>query len=95
MLVTVVAQFSSKTINSEKALYFLSLMSCSMNKLKSHMLFTCKNCMFCNITREKKFAQGNSRGAGAPHHNPTVVIGFCFTLNTSEISAKKLGKINS
>ena len=43
----------------------------------------------------KKFAQGNSRGAGAPHHNPTVVMGFCFTLNTSEISAKKLGKINS
>ena len=38
MLVTVVAQFTAETINSEKPIYFLSLMSCSMNRLKSHML---------------------------------------------------------
>ena len=38
--VTVVAQF---TANSEKAIYFLSLTSCSINKLKSHILFTCKS----------------------------------------------------
>ena len=41
LLVTVVAQFNDETTNSEKAIYFLSLMSCSINKVKSHMLFTC------------------------------------------------------
>ena len=40
MLVFAVAQFTAKTTNSEKT-YFLSLMSCSINKLKSLMLFTC------------------------------------------------------
>ena len=35
LLVTVVAQFTAKTANSEKAIYFLSLMSCSINKPKS------------------------------------------------------------
>ena len=48
-MVTVVAQFTAKTINSEKAIYFLSLMSCSMKKLKSHMLFTSKNFMFSDF----------------------------------------------
>ena len=42
-LESVVAQFTAKTTNSEKAIYFLSLMTCSINKLKSHILFTCKN----------------------------------------------------
>ena len=36
MLVTVIAQFTAKITNSEKAIYFLSLMSCSINKLKSN-----------------------------------------------------------
>ena len=46
-MVTVVAQFTAKTINSEKAIYFLSLMSFSVKKLKSHMIFTCKKiCVF-------------------------------------------------
>ena len=39
LLVTLVAQFTAKATNSEKAIYFLSLISCSMNKLKSHLLF--------------------------------------------------------
>ena len=43
MLVTVVAQFTAKTTNSEKAIYFLSLMSYLINKLKSQTLFTCRN----------------------------------------------------
>ena len=45
LLVTAVGQFIAKTTkaNSEKAFYFLSLMSCSINKLKSHMFFPCKN----------------------------------------------------
>ena len=38
MLVTVLAQFTPKTINSEKAIYFLSLMSCSVNQLKPHII---------------------------------------------------------
>ena len=40
LLVTVVAHATAKAINSQKAIYYLSLMSCSMNKLKSHMSFT-------------------------------------------------------
>ena len=54
MLATVVAQFIAKTTNSERPIYFLSLMSCSINKLKPHMLFTCKNFMFSDLTWEKK-----------------------------------------
>ena len=50
-----VAQFTDKTINSERPIYFLSLMSCSINKLKSHMLFTCKNFKFSDLTWEKDF----------------------------------------
>ena len=43
LLVTVVVQFTAKTTNSEKAIYFLSLISCSISKLKSQFLFTCKS----------------------------------------------------
>ena len=42
LLVTAVVRLTAKTTNSEKAIYFLSLISCSINKLKSHILFTCK-----------------------------------------------------
>ena len=38
-----------------KAICFLSLMFCSINKLKSHMLFTCNNFMFSDFTWKKKF----------------------------------------
>ena len=34
-------------------------MSCSTNKLKSHMLFTYKNFMFSDFTWKKNFAPGN------------------------------------
>ena len=54
MLVTVIAQFTAKTTNSEKAIYFLSIMCCSINKLKSHLLFTCKNFVLWFFV-EKKF----------------------------------------
>ena len=33
LLVTVIAQFTAKTTNSERALYFLSIMVCSINKI--------------------------------------------------------------
>ena len=39
-----------QTTNSEKAIYFLSLRSCSINKLKSYMLVTCKNFVFSDFT---------------------------------------------
>ena len=35
LLVTVVTQFTAKTGNSKKALYFLSYMSCSINKVSN------------------------------------------------------------
>ena len=72
MLVTVVAQFAAKTINSEKAIYFLSLMSCSMNKLKSHMLFTCKKLCFPILRGNKFFAQGSGGGGGGGAGAPPV-----------------------
>ena len=53
LLVTVVVQFTAKTTNSEKAIYFLSPMSYSIHKLKSHMLFTCKHFLFSDFTRKK------------------------------------------
>ena len=48
-----VAQFTVKTTNSERAVYFLSLMSCSINKLKSRMLLTCTNFIFFDFTSKK------------------------------------------
>ena len=54
LLVTVVALFTAKMTNPEKAIYFLSLVSCSISKLKSQMLFTCKN-FVCRFYVKKKF----------------------------------------
>ena len=47
--------------NSAKAIYFLSLMSCSINKLKSHMLYTCKNFMFSDFTWKKNICSRKCR----------------------------------
>ena len=55
MLVTVVAQFTTKITNSKKAIDFLSLMSYSVNQLKSNMLFRSKNFVFVPILRRKNF----------------------------------------
>ena len=66
MLVTVIAHFTAERTNSEKAIYLLSLLSCSTYKLKSHMFFTCKNCMFSDFMRKKNFAPEN----GAPPPPP-------------------------
>ena len=59
LLVTVIAQFTAKTTNSEKAIYFLSIMSFSINKLKSHLLFTCKNLCFIILCGKKVLLQKN------------------------------------
>ena len=60
-----VAQFAANTTNSEEAIYFLSLISCSINKLKSHILFTCRNFVF-QFFLEKNFAPENGEGAATP-----------------------------
>ena len=64
--------FTSKTTNSEKSIYFLSLMSCSINKLKSHMLFTCKNFVFSDFTWKTNFAPGNDGEAGTFVYSPVL-----------------------
>ena len=61
LLVTVVAQFTAKTTNSEKAIYFLSL--------KSHVLFTGKSftkilCFPINV--EKKYLLQQMEGGRPP-----------------------------
>ena len=65
LLVTVIAQFTARMTKWEKAVYFLSLMSCSISKFKSHMFFTCKTFMF-RFYLGKNFAAENDEGAGAP-----------------------------
>ena len=75
LLLNVIAQFTAKTTNSEKAIYFLSLMSCSINKLKSQMFFTCKNFMFSDFTWKKnillqEMVGGGGEGTGAPPAHP-------------------------
>ena len=64
LLVNKVTQFTAKTINSEKSIYFLSLTFCSMNKLKSHISFTCKSFMFWVLHRKNFFAKGNKGNGG-------------------------------
>ena len=76
-MVTVTAQFTAKMTNSEKTVYFLSLMSCSINKLKPVFRFYVK----------KQFAPGNS-GGGGPGASPfpyrhviaDIHTGFCSKL---------------
>ena len=48
--------------NSEKAINFLSLMSCSINKLKSLMFFAFKKFMFSDYMWKKIFAARNGGG---------------------------------
>ena len=62
LLVTVLAQFTAKMTNSENTIYFLSLMSCSINKLKSPMFFALKNFMFFDFKWKKIFAAENGGG---------------------------------
>ena len=65
LLETVIAQFIAKTTNSEKAISFLSLMSCSIKKLKS-VLHIYKILCFPILLGKKNFAPGNvGEGEGA------------------------------
>ena len=54
LLVTVVAECYKETTNTEKVIYFLSLMSCSINELKSQMFPHVKTMGF-KILRGKIF----------------------------------------
>ena len=63
MLVTLIAQFTAKAKNSEKAVSFLSLMSCSMNKFKSRK-FSHVNILFSDFTRKKNFFTPGNGGGG-------------------------------
>ena len=49
-----VSQFTIKTANSKKAIYFLSLMSYSINKLKFHIF-----CVILFIVEKKTFLPEN------------------------------------
>ena len=66
LLVTVIAQFTAKTTNSEKAISFLPLIPCFINKLKSSMFFTCKNFMFFDFTWKKILFQKMVGGLALP-----------------------------
>ena len=64
----------------------------STNRLKSHMLFTCKNFMFFDFTRVKKFCSGNGgiRGGGEelalpPPSPPPPLTPFSTALRNSSI----------
>ena len=91
LLVTVVVQFTAKTTNSEKAIYFLSLISCSISKLKSHFLFTCKSftkILFSDLTWKKFFAPGNCRGARAPLPCPVPHFTMALSLLSEKLQRK-------
>ena len=87
---SVVTQLTAKTTNSEKAIYFLSLVL--FNKLKSIMLFTCKNIMFSILCGKNFFAQGNGGGrgwgegvggSGAPNLPPSLRPCIFYMIGTS------------
>ena len=68
LLVTVVTQFTTKTIY-----YFLSLMSYLINKLKSHILFTSKKmCVFLLYIQKKIVALKMARWRPPPRTCPSV-----------------------
>ena len=78
LLVTVIAQSTANTTNSEKTVHFLSLTSSSRNKLKSHMFFTCKKSIFSDFTWKKDFSPGNCKAGGAPAFS--LLPCYVFTL---------------
>ena len=76
LLVTVAAQFTAKTTNSEKAIYFLSLITCSTNKLKSHMKYV-KTLCFPILRGEKYFCFRKWWRSGVP---PPLCSLYCHGL---------------
>ena len=60
-MVTVIAQFTAKMTKSEKTIYFLSLMSCSINKLKSAYRFLREQKIFL---LQEAVVMGSGKGGG-------------------------------
>ena len=91
-LVTVVAQFTAKTTNLEKVSYFLSLISCSMKKLKSHLLCKCKSftkMLFFDLTWNKNFSSrkwwwGGGVGGGEGWCHPCPPFSTALHWNTKK-----------
>ena len=50
-----IAQITAKTTNLEKAIYFLSLMPCSMNKLLSLTYYSHVEILFSNFMWKKRY----------------------------------------
>ena len=89
LLATVVAQFTTTTTNSKKAVYFLSIISYSVNKLKVYMLFTSKTLEFSNFVREN----GGETGPPAPQYLwPCVYLLWSQALKTMIFSKPILMK---
>ena len=65
LLVTVVAKCYKETTNTEKLIYFLSLMSCSINELKSQMFPHVKTMGFKILRGKIFFAPVNGGGFSA------------------------------
>ena len=82
-MLTVVAQFTAKM-----TVYFLSLMFCSVNKLKSHLLCTCTNFMLSNFTWKKNFVPRNGVGGGMGWTNTPYLPTLCMALYQSRRSRK-------
>ena len=72
------SSFTAKTTNSEKSIYFLSLMSCSTSKLKPRMSFTCQSFIFSNFTREKVFCSRKWWGWKGEGWRPPAPLPFPY-----------------
>ena len=93
LLITLVAQFTAKATNSVKPIYFLWLIYCSINQLKSHMLFTCKKILFSNFRWKEIFASGNSgwgltSAHSAPFYYAPEPCLFLLTKETQIVNAQ-------
>ena len=66
LLVTAKAHFTAKTTNLGKAIYFLSLMPCSINKLLSLTYYSHVEILFSDFMWKKMFALGNGEGLAPP-----------------------------
>ena len=64
---------------SSKAIYFLSIMSFSINKLKSHLLFTYKNLCFMILCGKKVLLQEMVRGRRGGWHHPPPIPTFLYS----------------
>ena len=81
LLVTVVAQFTAKTANSEKAIYFLSLISCSINKLVSNIIHMLKFYVFRFYVENKICSRKCCVGLTPPFPRPLSLGLVCVESN--------------